>query len=492
MGRYPVISISLKDVDGLDFRDAMKSMLTLLRDLFENIIFFWKAEYARKSLAEALDICSSRKFDLTSAGNMANAVGIAKDSLKFLSNMLFKECGQKAVILIDEYDVPLQKAKKNGYYEEMLNVIRGMLGSALKTNICMEKGFVTGCLGVAHQSIFTGINDFDVYGLNDAPYAGFIGLTKNETEQLLIDCGMESRLTDVETWYDGYSIAGNDMLCPWSVLKFLSWALYPDNNSSTFMPENHWADSSGNDIIELCMKHPDSNDSQRLQNLINGNTEEILSCEFTTYPDISTRTDFNTFATLMLHTGYFTYAKDIKPSETNKAVIRIPNEEIRCCFRNKAEYLFSETNPEWADKACSLRDALFKGDETEVQSIINDMLMIFISIRDASYESYYHGFLTGVLSIVKTDDIDLKSNQESGNGYSDLILRRKNDRSASILEFKRCGDDELVTRDIVCAEALTQIDDKKYDSELKDSGYTKIRKYGIAFRGENCTVKIPE
>jgi hypothetical protein len=365
-----------------------------------------------------------------------------------------------------------------------------MLGNALKTNNSMEKGFVTGCLRIAFQSIFTDFNNFVTCGFDDAPYSEFIGLTKNETAELLKKCGMENRINDVQTWYDGYNIAGSDMLSPWSVLNFLSNAHLPGNNPATFMPENYWANSSGNDIIELCMRHPNSSDSQRLQNLIDGKTEEIEPTEFTTYPEISTKTDFDTFATLMLHTGYFTRARNVKATNENSTIIKIPNKEILNCFENKAKYLFGRKNSEWMEKAYSLRDALFAGEPENVQKIIDSMLMTFISFRDASCENYYHGFMTGVLSMVTTTDLSLKSNQESGNGYSDIILTKKEGKIAVILEFKKSGDDRFITQDKVCDEALDQIQSNQYDFHLKQNGCNKILKYGIAFYGKGCTVKI--
>jgi hypothetical protein len=496
MGRYPVISISLKEVEGSDFPDAMKSMLRLLRDLFDKYRFLLDSDKqpaeAKDSLRLKLKNCYNDELNLKDEINLDLAKSIAKDSLKFLGNMLFREYNQKVFFLVDEYDVPLQKATVNKYYDDMLNVICGMLGSALKTNSCMKKGFVTGCLRISHQSIFTGINHFATFGLDDMRYSRFIGLTKDETEQLLKNCGMEKRLDDVRTWYDGYNIAGNDMLCPWSVLNFLSNALAPDNDPSAFMPENYWINSSGNDIVDLCMKYPSSEHSEKLQKLINGETEEIHCREFTTYPDIfnagkTATASFDTFATLMLHTGYLTCVKNAKATNGN-TVIKIPNEEIRNCFKAKAEYIFSSDNPEWREKGCCLRDALFEGKPEEIQKIIDSMLMTFISFRDSSYESYYHGFMTGVLSMVKTAEMELKSNHESGNGFSDVIIQNENSKSAVILEFKRCENGDPATRYNVCCAALSQIDAKQYDYDLKQRGYTRIFKYGVAFYGKGCTV----
>jgi hypothetical protein len=496
MGRYPVISISLKSVNGTDFCDAMKSMLRLLRNLFEKYRFLLDSdkqyEEIKNSLRNKIIICSDDNLDLRCIpSNMDKAVATAKDSLKFLGDMLFREYGQRVFFIVDEYDVPLQKAKVNGYYDEMLDVVRDMLGNALKTNNSMEKGFVTGCLRIAHQSIFTDINNFVTCDLNNKRHSEFIGLTKNETENLLKDCGMENRINDVQTWYDGYNIAGSDMLCPWSVLNFLSNAHLPGNNPATFMPENYWVNSSGNDIIELCMRHPNSSDSQRLQNLIDGKTEEIEPTEFTTYPEISTKTDFDTFATLMLHTGYFTRARNVKTTNETSTVIKIPNKEILNCFENKAKYLFGCKNSEWMEKAYSLRDALFAGKAEDAQKIIDNMLMTFISFRDTAYESYYHGFMTGVLSMMITEGIALKSNQESGNGYSDIILM-DGCNSAVILEFKKCETNTPRCLKQTCEDALEQIIRNQYDFSLKQDGYADILMYGIAFHGKKCLVKMTE
>jgi hypothetical protein len=513
MGRYPVISISLKSVQGRDFTQAMISMLRLLGDFFNKYRFLLNSEkqsdVMKNYLKQSSDTCFDGKINLREASSMDTAVDIAKNSLLHVSKMLFEEYGRQVAIIVDEYDVPLQKAKVNNYYDDMLDVVRNMLGNALKTNSSMMKGFITGCLRIAHQSIFTGINNFVTCGLNDMHYSDFIGLTKNETVKLLKECNMENRLNDVQTWYDGYSIAGKDMLCPWSVMNFLSNALLPGNNPSTFTPGNYWVNSSGNDIIELCMRHPNSTDSQRLQNLINGDVENIEPSEFTTYPEINTATDFDTFATMMLHTGYLTYAKTSASSSlkdkievltesdnedngdeiAEKIAIKIPNKEILDCFRLKRNYLFSRKNPEWVDKVYMLRDALFAGKPEDVQKIINNMLMTFISFRDTSYESYYHGFMTGVLSMVTNEDISLQSNRESGNGYSDVILKNSNNRTAVVLEFKRCDNNDPITRARICADALNQINEKKYDFDLKQWGCTDIIKYGIAFYGKGCTVK---
>ena len=409
------------------------------------------------------------------------------DFLTNLADCLNQAFNKAPILIIDEYDVPLQKARKHGYYDKMLIVIRGILSSALKSNSSIKKAFVTGCLRIAHQSIFTGVNNFDEYDVNDKIYSGFIGLTKNETVSLLKIHGMENRLPDVIEWYDGYNFGGTGMLCPWSVLKFLSRALHPENDPTAFQPENYWANSSGNDIIEICMKHPGGKDLDRLQNLMEGKTEEIDLREFTSYPDISSNTDFDTFATLMLHTGYLTVVKDAVPSEKNRAVVRIPNKEILECFSEKVKTLFSESNPEWKGMSQELRDSLFDGNAAKVSEIINKMLQAFISVRDFGSEGFYHGFITGVLGITAGSPKELKSNREGGNGYFDLAIMDERISAAVIMEFKISERVKASVRKKECAEALNQIERNGYDCEFRDD-YDTIKKFGIVFFKKTCEV----
>ena len=499
MGRFPVISISLKSVEGSDFVGAMKSMMELLGALFKKYAFLAASDKQDPSYVAALirrkDICLNESLNLRDTVNMDTAIAIAKSSLKLLSEMLHAECDKKTVIIIDEYDVPLQKAKVNGYYTEMLDVIKEMLGSALKTNDSnMEMGFVTGCLRIAHQSIFTDINNFVCLGSsNDTQFAEFIGLTKNETARLLSQCGMENRLPDVVAWYDGYSFAGNSMLCPWSVLNFLYEALVPTNDRATFKPQNYWANSSGNDIIDICMRRPRAKDIQRFQNLLEGKTEEIILREFTTYPAITSNTDFDTFATLMLHTGYLTVATDAIPSARNRAVVRIPNNEVLECFSEKADTIFSEGNPEWLEKAMTLRDALLSGDTDQAQDIMNAMLRRFISVRDTSHEYYYHMFLSGVLSMTAEENIDVISQIEKGDGYPDIVIDNKRNKEAVILELKKSDGQKFSQLKKWAEDALDQIRTNAYDRDFKDRKYLKICNFGISFFGKEClALKMPD
>lgn len=303
---------------------------------------------------------------------------------------------------------------------------------------------------------------------------------------------MENRIHDVLEWYDGYNFAGNDMLCPWSVLNFMVYALR-SRDPTTFQPQNYWANSSGNDIIELCMKNPGRKETECIQSLLDGKNEQITLREFTSYPSISSHTDFNNFATLMLHTGYLTVAKDSNPSETKRVSVRIPNREILECFSDKAEIIFSGSNPQWLEKAVILRDALLNGDCEQAQNIMNNMLRKFISVRDPGHEYYYHMFLSGVLSITSDDDLDVKSQIEQGDGYPDIIIDNLMRREAVILELKKADGREISKLKSAAGTALEQIRNKNYDREFKEREYRRIIRFGVSFYGKECLVlKMPD
>ena len=508
MGRYPVVTISLKSTDGPNFSAAVVGLLGELTRLAEKFEFLrGSANLTPKNtrfLDTITDYAAGDKPLFTSDGTLTPlARGHITGFLRQLTDLLHKAYGTKVYLLIDEYDVPLQKARLKGYYEDMLDLMRGVHATALKGNNNLGQAFVTGCMRITYQSIFNDANNFGCSNLQDTTYSDLIGLTLDEVKALLNTYGMSDRLADVVKWYDGYLFGNDQMFCPWSVLWFLAQALNGRNNPRTFEPQNYWINTSGNDIVELCMRHPNPQDSWRMQNLLNGGVETVSASEFTTYPEITTDTDFDTFALMMLHTGYLTYARNTSPIQSMEKetassdeqspkkliLVKIPNEEVRDCFRQKAQYLFSKNNPVWVQQACQLGNALFAGDVASSKGVINQMLMIFISIRDTTHgESYYHGFLTGVLGTIVPKGVNLKSNSESGCGYSDIILRRPNDRTAVILELKKSTDGSPAAMEKECRQAVNQIDMRQYDFDLRQEGYTTIRKYGIAFWNKNCEI----
>ena len=340
-----------------------------------------------------------------------------------------------------------------------------------------------------------------------------MGFTKDETAALLKTLGMENRLQHVMEWYGGYNFAGNDMVCPGSVMEFISRVSDPKSDPAAFPLAGFRANTGAGDIIGDSMRQLYGPDLAMIENLMHGGSEILTPITFTSYPEINGNTGFDTFATLMLHTGYFTEVRDAEIAGTektadgnsayddsdivNNTVIKIPNKEVLQCFIEKAKSIFSKENPEWTGRALEMLNALFSGDAVQVQNIITDMLMSFVSIRDASVEAYYHGFMTSVLGIAagtagkgnnRINTIKMESQEDSGNGFSDIILSKTFEGKAVILEFKKCKTGTPKAFRNMCQEALNQIEKKKYEYRYRASGYQEIIKYGIAFYGKGCLV----
>ena len=495
MGRYPVISISFKDVEGKNYHEAVNRIIAVFARLADKFDFLTGKENVQAAFLQQIrDLNTGKVPVFGSDGNFAGVNNnLVLDFLANLAQCLKKAFNKRPVIIIDEYDVPLQKASARGYYTDMLDVIRGILSAALKdSDKVIFKGFVTGCLRIAHQSIFTGINNFKANGIQDELLSGFIGLTKDETVKLLRQHNLENRLPDVIKWYDGYNFGGTEMLCPWSVLNFTGDAL-KSRNPAAFRPQNYWANSSGNDIIGLSMKHPRAQDLERIQHLLEGKSAEIALREFTSYPAITAHTDFDTFATMMLHTGYLTVVRDTEPAAKNRAVVRIPNNEVRECFSEKAELLFSAGNPEWLEKAVTLRDALLGGDTDLAQDIMNAMLRRFISVRDTSYEYYYHMFLSGALSLTADESVDVISQTEMGDGYPDIIIDNTRNREAVLLELKKAAGNKFSQLEKRAESALEQIRSHDYGRDFRERKYRRIFSFGVSFFGKECLVlRLPD
>ncbi len=486
MSEYPVILISLKGVGGTTFTDALSSLLSKVKELYSNFKFLLDSDALDDDEKEEFRFFC--KFASISGSNLCKpedeykAKAIISESISNLTRLLNKAYSRKSIVLIDEYDVPLQKAQVKGYYDKMLDVIRGLFENALKTNSNLEKGIVTGCLRISKESIFTGLNNFVTRSITDSPLSDFIGFTRNEVHELLEKCNLDSYEDEVAHWYDGYKFSDSEIFCPWSIINFCSDGIDHLAKNKKPLLKNYWANSSSNDIIETCIRYVNSNDSQRLQNLLDGKTEVIDSSDFTTYPDIKDCNDIEAVLNLMLHTGYLTV--DHIP-ERGKLAVKIPNNEIRECFEDKVKKVFSKKNSQWYEKSIQLRDAFFGNKPETVQNIINDMLSNFLSIRNTAQESYYHAFLSGVLSIATGLNYNLLSDMESGDGYADLQLVDENNFIAVIIECKKAEKAENPM--LLSSKALEQIDNKHYAQSYEENGYM-VYKYGIAFKGKSCRV----
>ena len=409
---------------------------------------------------------------------------------------MYKEYHRKVIIFIDEYDVPLQKAllAKDPYYDQMLDIIRAIFSQTFKPGRVewLYTGIVTGCLKIAHQSIFTGANNFMLYGLDEKAYAGFFGFTRSETEKLLQDCELSAHNETMKKWYDGYRIGDEHLFCPWSVVKFCDKALKELNNVQNMEPEPFWINTSGNDVINLYLERAIndnlSEEIKKMEDLLNNVPQQIIVKDFVTYPDISNiGVDFDTCMTLLLQTGYLTFTDD--SALTRKVFLKIPNREIFECFAQKLEMLYSGSNPVWFSRGVQLLSSLLSNDTNNIWTIINQFLTNFISIRNTGSEFYYHGFILGILTMVASrKNVELKSEQETGNGYSDIIISQQSSGTIVILELKKTENDDA-KRMSAAKNAVEQILDKKYVDAFDKSVYTKIYGIGVGLGGKACAVK---
>ena len=496
MGSYPVIKLSLGDVGGTSFPEAVQSMLSQLRELFAKFSFLQDSpkqpDEIRQSLHNKLRICTEENFALLSEGNLSTSLHTAWQSLAFLSDILFCEYGKQSIIIVDDYDVPLQQGTAHGYYKEILEAVIGMMGHAMKGNASQMKGFFTGCINIAHQSIFGGFNNYVTFGPRSHWFTDFMGFTREETAELLREYSMEERLPEVIEWYGGYSMDGPELLCPASVMNFIADAKAPGSNPATLSLRRYRDIPSDREIIEACMNSTHINDCQRLQALIDGSSETISLTCFTTYPRITGDTRFDSTATLLLGTGCFTMDPAKEPLDWDKLAIRIPNREILCCFQSVADQLFSSQNHEWREQAVKLRDSLLDGATDKVWDAIGIMLENFIAFRSNAHENYYQCFLTGVLNLVSTEDVSVTSTPERGGGYSAITLRRKSDQTAVIIEYKESEDGSFATLDKVSDKALEHLQASQYKHLLEDEGFTRILSYGLGFTGRDCVVTMAD
>ena len=496
MGEFPVISISFRNIEGRSYNNAIFRMLDTIADIYRKFIFLKDSTKInssdRETFAQYFEFCKDISIDLTQENILSTAERIAINFIPFLAQMLYEEFDRKVLIIIDEYDVPLQKSivAEKPYYNQMLEIIKGISNAIFKKDAYpwLLKGIVTGCLKIAHQSIFTGANNFVTYGMGDNPYTSFFGFTINETKKLLKYCELSDQWDTVKEWYDGYRIGNEHLFCPWSVVNF---AKYAKNTTSTIQPQNYWINTSGNDIIKIYLERSINDNMNteidKLGKLLNGVPQEIKLKEFDIYPHIIDKgVNFDTFMTLLLQTGYLTFTDDSKLQ--NVVSLKIPNCEIKECFNSKMEELCDTSNPIWITTAKELISNLMENDITNANLIIDNLLSEFISLRDTGKEFLYHGFMIGILSLVAhSENIKLRSEHESGDGYSDIVLFKSDTKTAVILELKKCKNNEQA-RITASENAANQIIERNYAEIFIKGNYTKIYGLGIGFGGKSCKI----
>lgn len=463
MNRYPVLFISLKDVEGLSFDSAFNRMKRKVSELCRTL-----------SLTQIEDLLTDRDREtferlLTGTANLDDIVG----SMRSLTSMIYSACGKKVVLLIDEYDVPLAKANNNGYYREMLDLIRGFMSASLKTNEYLEFAVVTGCLRIPKESIFTGVNNFASYSVMNAKFAEYPGFTQSEVEKMLDSFGLIDKADTIKDWYDGYRFGNTEVYCPWDVVSYISDLLY-DRNSK---PRNYWENTSSNDAIKAFFDMPEIDCSEDFELLLNGGTITKPVTDSLTYDTVYGSE--NNLWSLLLMTGYITADRD-RGYDGDYVDLRIPNREITNIFKTAVVDHFNQT----VDKSelKSLMDALWNGDCDTASEVLSDLLWYTISYMDY-HEDYYHAFLSGIF--VGRGGYIVHSNKERGLGRPDIDLRDKRNRRAIIIEAKKSDKAENMERD--CAEALSQIVSNQYADKLE--GYRQITCYGVAFYRKTALVK---
>ncbi len=474
MGKYPVVSISLKGIDALSYETAYQMAVRVIIDAAAKFYFLLdseklnahdKAEY-QKLLDDTLN------------------EGMFGSSLKLLSGMLEKHYGTKVILLIDEYDVPLAKSHANGYYDQMISLIRSLLGEALKTNSSLKLAVLTGCLRISKESIFTGLNNLKVRSVTDVRFDEYFGFTDMEVKTLLQYYGYPDSYDVAKKWYDGYHFGNVDVYCPWDVLNYCD-SLLDDKEAQ---PENYWINTSSNDAVKRFIQESANYTTKReIESLIAG---EVITKEIhqeLTYPEIYQTID--NIWSLLFTTGYLTRRGK---AEGRQMKLAIPNLEIRDIFVTQIMEFFRENVREDGDTLNCFCDALQNKDAENVEKIFNDYLRKTISIRDTAVrtgmkENFYHGVLLGILSVKNRWGIS--SNREMGEGYADIFAEPDTGDMGIIIEVKYAHDGDL---DEACKEALKQIEYTRYEDDLSDDGVENILKYGIACYKKRCRVMLAE
>ena len=473
MGKFPVISISLKSVDGLSYEAAVTALRRAIGNEACRFSFLTESERLGqndKELYMGLTAVKDGKYLMTD--------GVLTDSLKTLSLLLEKHYGQKAILLIDEYDVPLDKAFQAGYYDEMVSLIRNLLGNALKTNDSLYFAVLTGCLRISKESIFTGLNNPKVHTVSDVRYDEYFGFTNADVDELLEFYGLSAYKDTIKDWYDGYRFGDTDVYCPWNVINYCD-ELLADPSAE---PENYWANTSGNDLIRRLLKKANQSTRNDVEQLINGGTIIKPIRQELTYREVEDSID--NIWSVLYSTGYLTCRRRV-PGKKMELVL--PNWEVRELFIELVKDWFEETTQADSGRISLFCAAFQAGDTDTIQKMLGDYLWDSISVRDTAVrrnmkENFYHGMLLGLLQ--NQDSWLVKSNAETGEGYSDISIQTP-DRVGIVIEVKYADDGNL---EKACAEALGQIEEKKYAEGLKRWRTKKILKYGIAFYEKECMV----
>ena len=505
MGQFPVIAITLKGVKGPNFKQAYFKLAELIVEKAKEFKFLEnspaldeddKATYAKLASKDYL----KRADD--------EAQSYATSAMASLASMLYKHFNKQVYILIDEYDVPLAKAHAKGFHEKMVNLMSSFLGflkdpqkDPLKKTSIISKVVLTGCLKVAKNSIFTGVNNLYINTVADqeTEYTGIIGFTKDETQKILKDYELDDFSQAVKNYYDGYKFYDKEMFCPWDVISFIrkNFNFKQTGNTDDIKPGNYWDKSSSDSALGEYLGYLTDNDNQKMQNLVNGKSISFQLNDSMNYDTLSEHKS-DDFWSLLLHTGYLTVdwvqtQKEELAKENNKDIfVKIPNLEILECFENNILDRFGKILSK-DNLALNIANALLEGKVDYVQDKLGPLLRSFVSVRDtatkAPHENYYHGFLNGIFTNCKDNLGEYHSNYESGDGYADITFNNLDGTKACVIEIKVCKEKE--SRAKKANEAIEQILEKHYaDTIFEDENITCVNAVGIAFSGKNCFISV--
>lgn len=511
IGQYPVIDITLKDVDGNNFEEAYKMFADIVFDVSKRYSYLLNSN----KLDESDKVILRQLTDINYLEDINNSQRV-KNSLKHLSSFLYKEYGKYPILLIDEYDVPLANASyhdiqntklygndkefKADYHSRMVTLMKGFLG-ILKDKNALTKTIITGCLKVAKNSLFTGVNNFTVNSVADKEkkYTDIIGFTKEETYQFLKDYELDDYAQKVKEHYDGYKFFDKEMFCPWDVVKFVrkNFDFKQSGELSEIETGNYWNGSTSDNSLSDYIGYLTDNDNQKMQDLVDGKSISFNLNESMNYDTLSEHNS-DDFWSLLLHTGYLTLDWEktddeelSKDHSTNKNVLaRIPNLEILDCFDKNIKERFSNVLKK-DNLALNIANALLEGNFDFVQDKLGSLLRSFVSVRDtatkATHENYYHGFLNGIFTNCKDNLGEYHSNYESGDGYADITFNNLGGTKACVIEIKVCKEKE--SRAKKANEAIEQILEKHYaDAIFEDENITSVNAIGMAFSGKNCFI----
>ena len=475
MGKYPVIAISLKGVDADSYTKAKAQIIKIINREARRHRLLLKSEKLDSFDKELLTQLLSRNMEEDTITS----------SLQELTELLEAHFSKKVVVLIDEYDVPLAKAYENGYYNEMVLLIRNLFGNVLKTNDSLAFAVLTGCLRIAKESIFTDLNNFKVYSITNTEFDETFGFTNEEVRKMLVYYGLDSHFEEVKAWYDGYRFGNADVYCPWDVVNYCED--HKENTNAEL--QNYWMNTSGNEVIQHfvdSMNDPHMLTKSELELLVSGDTVVKQVDEMITYKELYSNID-NMWSTLFM-TGYLTQ-RGKEPD--GRYHLAIPNREICDCMVRRVLALFKRSVSQNQELLRSFCNAMLASDAGTMEHALTEYMGKTISIRDSFAksirENFYHGLLIGILG--SQGAWKATSNKESGDGFSDILIEVNEDdlRIGMVLELKYSKTENALDKE--CDDALQQIEDKNYDQELREKGYTKILKYGIAFYHKKCRVK---